>query len=189
MTETIETNICDLLESRAITVKAMQTANSAENGCRYACTLLVDEKPLHTFEWSCGSLYPISQFIDSNGEWLESGGTVWPMHDHDLREAQREKGGLMNLSPQSKFYRLHHIIRRRFRPTVLDLVPSLLLDASMIDNYDGWEDMHIGHGVDNTAEAMRDSQANWLLCHKARNVLRKALGSDYSTAANLASEL
>lgn len=189
MTETTETTLRDLLKSRKITVATVQTANSAESGCRYACTLLVDEKPLHTFDWSCGSLYPISQFLESNGERLESGETVWPMHDDNLRAAQREKGGLMSMTPSGKVSPLQQVIRHHFKPTVMDLVPSLLLDASMIDNYNGWEDMHEEFGAENTAETLRESQANWLLCHKARTVLLKALGNDYAEAVELASQL
>jgi hypothetical protein len=189
MTETTETTIRDLLKGRKLTVTTIQTENTAENGCRYACTLLADGKPLHTFEWSCGSLYPISRFLNSNGERLDNGKTVWPMHDHDLREARREPQGLMSQQPSAKVHEMQTVIRHHFKPTVMDLVPSLLLDASMIDNYNGWEDMHEEFGIENTAEKLRESQSSWLLCHKARAVLHKALGNDYANAAELAGQL
>lgn len=190
MTETeAETALRDLLKGRKFTATTTQTGNTAKDGCRYACTLFVDGQSLHTFEWSCGSLYPVYRFEDSHGERLESGETVWPMHDADLRHARAQKGGIASMQPSANVARMQKVIRQHFRPSVLELVASLLTDASMIDNYDGWEDMHEELDGGFTGEDLRNSQANWLLCYKARSVLRKALGDDYADAADLAGQL
>lgn len=145
--------------------------------------------------WSCGSAVALFSYTKHRPK-LPFGALPCSV-DEAVKAAKQQFGGVC-----IDYAAARKAIRQHFKPSLFDIVSSLLSDANSIEGFDDWTDWAEEMGAFSppsldlsdskrrtTAADVRKLQADFALIRQQRATLRAMLGADYEKAADCASRL
>lgn len=148
---------------------------------RFAFTLLKGQNEIRG-DWTCGSAVALSAYRREPFKVSFPRGTL----PGDIAIASHYQGrGLTILSAE-----IRQAIRRAYRPSLFDVVASLLSDVSCIDGYRDWIEWAADLGyLDGGADAVRKAQTDFATIQERAAILRRMLGADFDKALELSRRL
>lgn len=147
---------------------------------RFAFTLLKGQNEIRG-EWTCGSAVALSAYRREPFPVRDR----LPFSDIKLAAAASANG---RISVDDATARA--MIRRAYRPSLFDVVSSLLSDASCIEGYRDWIEWADDTGdLSGGADAVRKAQTDFATIQERAAILRRMLGQDFDKATELAGRL
>jgi hypothetical protein len=135
-------------------------------------------------DWSCGSAIPLLAWKEGRVKVRASELPLGCKKDTEFVAHAVGYGARLT----NDVVTIRTAIRRRFRPSLADVMGSLLSDDASVSGYHDWLDWAEDFGSEG-AEALRKARTGWAQIQERAPVLRRMLGSSFDALQALATAL